>query len=165
MRNSGPQIPLLEQERMIEWFALFLLIAMWLFVLMKFGALPETIPHHFNAKGEPDSWGGKAIIFLAPGIALGTYLLFYFISKMSPDSYNYPVKITEENKEFQYAISRIMLKVMNLWTMILMAYITWAIIAEAGGLQGSFNSWILWTLILGIFVITAGFLVLARKYK
>ncbi len=165
MQNSGPQIPLVEQERMIEWFTLFLLIAMWLYAAMKFGSLPDTIPHHFNARGEPDAWGGRGIVFLGPGIALGTYLLLFFVSKTSPDTYNYPVKITEENKEFQYAISRIMLKVINLWTMLLMAYITWAIIAEAGGNRGSLNMWVLWALILGIFVITAGYIFLARKFK
>lgn len=165
MRNSGPKIPLLPQERTIEWFALFLLIAMWLFAAMKFGSLPDSVPHHFNARGEPDSWGGKGIIFLGPGIALFTYLLLYFVSKSSPDTYNYPVKITEENKEYQYAISRIMLKIINLWTMMLMAYITWAIIAEAGGTRGALNSIILWSLILGIFLITAFYIYLARKYR
>jgi len=165
MSNTNAQPPLQQQEQMIEWLSLFLLIAMCLYAVMKFGYLPDSVPQHFNAHGEPDSWGSKGVIFLGPGIAIGTYFLFYFILKMSPESYNYPVKITEENKDYQYALSRILLKVTNLWTMVLMAFITWAIIAEAGGIRGAMNPVVLWTIIGSLFLVIAAYIYLARKAR
>jgi uncharacterized membrane protein len=165
MSNTNPQLPLQQQEQMIEWLSLFLLIAMCLYAIMKFGYLPDSVPNHFNALGEPDSWGSKGVVFLGPGIALATYLLFYFISKMSPDTYNHPVKITEENKDYQYALSRIMLKVINLWTMVLMAFITWAIIEEAGGKRGAMNPVVLWTIIGSFGLVMVVYIYLARKAR
>ncbi|MCB0653926.1 MAG: DUF1648 domain-containing protein [Saprospiraceae bacterium] len=163
MENSKHDLPLGDQERLIELLSLFLLVGMWIYVALKWSTLPETIPHHFNLQGEPDAWGGKAMIFLLPAIALGTYLLLYFIGKMSPSTYNYPVKITEENKAYQYALAVMMLKITNLWTMILMAYITWAIVEEAGGHKGALNGALLWTIIGSLFVVLAGYIYLAKK--
>lgn len=165
MPNTKPQLPLQQQEQMIEWLTLFLLIAMWLYTAMKFGYLPDSVPHHFNALGEPDSWGSKGVIFLGPGIGLGSYLLLYFISKVSPEYYNYPVKITEANKEYQYALSRILLKVTNLWMMILMAFITWAMIEEAGGNRGAMNPVVLWTIISSFILVMVAYIYLARKAR
>lgn len=42
-----------------------------------YSSLPETIPTHFNYKGEADGFGGKDSIFLGPGI-LGAVSLFTF---------------------------------------------------------------------------------------
>jgi len=50
--------------------------------------LPETIPTHFNFKGEADGWGGRDSIFLGPGIiafaGLFTYFLLSNIKKIDP---------------------------------------------------------------------------------
>jgi uncharacterized membrane protein len=42
-------------------------------------SLPETIPTHFNIKGEADAYGGKNSIFLGPGIMSVVGLFVFFI--------------------------------------------------------------------------------------
>ena len=42
-------------------------------------SLPETIPTHFNFKGEADGFGGKDSIFLGPGILGATGLFTFFL--------------------------------------------------------------------------------------
>jgi uncharacterized membrane protein len=42
-------------------------------------SLPETIPTHFNIKGEADGFGGKDSIFLGPGILGGVGLFTFFL--------------------------------------------------------------------------------------
>lgn len=42
-------------------------------------SLPDTIPTHFNIKGEADGFGGKGSIFLGPGILGGVGLFTFFL--------------------------------------------------------------------------------------
>ncbi len=41
--------------------------------------LPAQIPTHFGLNGEPDAWGNKNSIFVAPGILCGVGLFLYFL--------------------------------------------------------------------------------------
>jgi len=54
-------------------------------------SLPNTIPIHFNLKGEADGFGGRDSIFLAPGIMAVTSLFVFFlltnIKKFDPKRY------------------------------------------------------------------------------
>jgi len=49
-----------------------LLILTGVYVISQYGQLPDDIPRHFNARGEPDAWGGK-------GFLIGMLILFGFI--------------------------------------------------------------------------------------
>lgn len=59
---------------------------------------PENIPLHFNAQGEIDRWGESWTIIGLPLIALVLYGLLTLIQHR-PQWCNYPVKITNENRE------------------------------------------------------------------
>lgn len=69
-----------------------------LMVLIPFGyayflfpSLPDTIPIHFNAKGEADGWGSKHQIYLLPtilgAVGLFVFLLMSNIQKIDPKRY------------------------------------------------------------------------------
>ncbi len=67
-------------------------IILWLVMLMPFvylalvwGDLPETIPTHFNIKGEPDGWGNKLTLIWTTCFlnALG-YILMWLIPRIDP---------------------------------------------------------------------------------
>jgi uncharacterized membrane protein len=163
MKNSRLSSPFGANERTIEILALLLLLFMVIYSVWQFGLLPEAIPSHFNRKGEADAWGNKTAVFIVPGIAVFTYLLIYFVSKVSPENYNYPVKITEENKAYQYALGKLVLKTINFWCMLLMAFITWGGIQVALGHSGAMNLIILWSLIGGLFVVLGWYIWAAKK--
>ena len=49
-----------------------------------FSLLPDKIPIHWNAFGEIDGYGGKASIFLMPGISAAVTLLLLLVPKIDP---------------------------------------------------------------------------------
>lgn len=68
--------------------ALVLVLIPFAYAIYLYPNLPESIPTHFNFKGEADAWGGRSSIFLAPGI-LGVvgflvYLLLSNLKKIDP---------------------------------------------------------------------------------
>lgn len=72
--------------------------AYFIWLAFSWRRLPEVLPRHFGIDGEPDSYGGKAILVIVPVVAL---ILFLFLSyaEKHPEIWNYPVKVTDENRE------------------------------------------------------------------
>lgn len=69
---------------MFEWIkksSLILLIILWGFTAVHYQDLPDSIPIHFNALGEPDNFGNRSHSWGIPIIALLLYLLLNQISK------------------------------------------------------------------------------------
>lgn len=89
--------------------------------------LPDSIPAHFNYKGDVDGYGNKDSIWTLPILMGLTYaLLAFIIKKVKPWNMNYPVKITEKNAPEVYKMSLQTLIYMNL----LIAIIVTPIIVE-----------------------------------
>ncbi|MFZ9242525.1 MAG: SdpI family protein [Sediminibacterium sp.] len=62
-------------------------------------SLPETIPTHFNYKGEADGFGGRDSIFLGPGI-LGAVSLFTFFLLTNIKNFD-PKRVKEDDGMFK----------------------------------------------------------------
>ena len=58
-----------------------LVIAAWLLPLLYWAGLPESIPIHFNARGEVDGMGSKYTLFLIPAIGSGVVALLGYVAK------------------------------------------------------------------------------------
>jgi uncharacterized membrane protein len=71
--------------------ALILIAVPFAYAAYVYPSLPETIPTHFNIRGEADAYGGKDSIFLGPGIlavvGLFVFLLLSNIKKIDPKRY------------------------------------------------------------------------------
>ena len=71
--------------------ALLLIAAPFAYASYVYPSLPDTIPIHFNIKGEADAYGGKDSIFLGPGImavvGLFVFLLLSNIKSLDPIRY------------------------------------------------------------------------------
>lgn len=81
--------------------ALFFLLAAWVVgVWIQFDNRGE-VPLHFNARGEVDSWGDASTALLLPAIALVLYGLLTWLQR-HPRWCNYPVEITDANRELAY---------------------------------------------------------------
>ena len=85
-------------DYMIEIIGLIGLICLIVLPIYFFNDLPDRLPKHFNALGQPDSYGSKGIIWLLPTVGLFLYVGLTFLSKI-PFTFNYPTKLTKENKE------------------------------------------------------------------
>ena len=71
--------------------ALLLIATPFAYASYVYPSLPDTIPTHFNIKGEADAYGGKDSIFLGPGImavlGLFVFVLLSNIKSFDPKRY------------------------------------------------------------------------------
>lgn len=72
----------------LELIPLGLTLVTLLYVAYHFGRLPEEIPTHFDATGQPDGWGDRYMLIILPILQgylyLQTFLINYFLI-MKPD--------------------------------------------------------------------------------
>ena len=95
-----------------------LLLAQWILAIAWYPSLPDTIPIHFNARGEADVFGSRATIFMMPipSVFLGALLLW--LSRM-PHLYNYPGQVTEANARSLYAGGMTYMLATHLWVQLI----------------------------------------------
>lgn len=134
MNQGRPKIhiPLAQLDIILEIIAVSLLLFVWIYPAMYYTQLPETIPTHFNAKGEADDWGSKVFIWLIPMITTFTYALIIVLNRF-PHLHNYMVNITEENAFKNYQLSTRILRIANLFVLIIMAFAITEMVNKALG--------------------------------
>lgn len=66
-------MPKSTAQILIDAFTVMLLIANWWMAASAYPRLPETIPSHFNLRGEVDGWARRWTIFLLPAVATALY--------------------------------------------------------------------------------------------
>ncbi len=145
--------------------AAFLAIAfLFIYPAIHYGGLPEDIPTHFDSKGQPDSYDKKSSIWILPAIGFLIFVMLYFLQKV-PHSFNYGVKITEENAENQYRIALRLMRSLNVIIMFSFAYLNYATIQialeNATGLGSAFTP----IFIIGIFGVIAVSIYKSFKYE
>lgn len=92
-----------------DFLNLFLVLLLWIYTLRIYKKLPATIPTHFDFEGKADRFGNKKFSFLMPFLGLIAYIFLGFATA-NPQSANYPVAITEANKDHQFFIMILFLK-------------------------------------------------------
>lgn len=142
---------------------LFVLLC-WGLVLVHQGQLPPTIPTHFNALGEADDYSDKSMIFLLPTLLTVLYTALTLLSR-HPQTFNYPVALTEANKAAQQLNARYLLATIQLALAIVFTLLTYFSMRAAIMQQAFIPIWLL-PLALALFFIPILFFVLrARKLK
>ncbi len=97
--------------------------------------LPDRIPTHFDAAGNANGWGSPATLLLLPILAVGLYLLITVVS-MFPASFNYPVRVTAENRERLQGLTLNMVTWLKTELACLFAAIQWAILQAVRSGEG-----------------------------
>jgi uncharacterized membrane protein len=54
--------------------------------------LPDRIPTHFDAAGNPDGWGRPGMLWLVPVMATAIYLLMTWVARF-PSAFNFPIRL------------------------------------------------------------------------
>jgi uncharacterized membrane protein len=115
---------------LLEITSLAALLFLWIISIQAItGAnhLPDKIPTHFDLAGNPNAWGSAKGILLLPAIATGLYLLITIVSRY-PASFNYPVRITAQNRDRIYALGVQMVSFLKAETICLFALINYSIL-------------------------------------
>lgn len=92
----------------LETISVLFLLASFGYIFLKWSGIPETVPMHWGVNGVADSFGSKTGLLFVPVIA---GILFAGISALQrhPSIWNFPVKLTDENRDRVYSISLTML--------------------------------------------------------
>jgi hypothetical protein len=129
-------------ERTLRIASIVGVVFLFFLVVVYWSQLPDSIPIHYNAAGKPDSWSGKWSLLILPIIGLVLYIGLSILTRF-PHLYNFPWKITEENKERQFHLAQMLvlsIKTESIW---LFGYIQWQTVqtalGKADGLGASFK--------------------------
>ncbi|HEY3398162.1 MAG TPA: DUF1648 domain-containing protein [Armatimonadota bacterium] len=90
-------------------------------------SLPERIPTHFGVSGAVDGWGPKLMLYVLVGILAVVYLGLTLLQRV-PGIYNYPVKVTDENRTRLQMIAVGMMRWMKVEIAALVTYIQWVVV-------------------------------------
>ncbi|NJN42526.1 MAG: DUF1648 domain-containing protein [Flammeovirgaceae bacterium] len=148
MSRPKMKIELTRLDWGLEIIGLAGVISMITISLINYQNLPEIIPIHFNALGEPDGYSDKAVLWIVVACALGLYILLTILQNY-PHKFNYLIDITKENGERQYRNAILMIRTIKTVITINFLYLTYATIqVSIGKLSG------LGTYSLAIFLVT-----------
>ena len=144
----------------LDGFSIALVIVLWSYTILNFKKLPEIIPIHFDLEGKPDNYGAKYFIFLLPFVGS---LIYFFLSYNIQEINNYPVEITQENKEIQFLIGMIAVK--SIIAYVLFIFFTFQKRIVEIAVQQKDKKIPVVNLIGGLFAIIGFFIILANIYK
>src|ERR1700722_9305629 len=89
--------------------------------------LTGRIPTHFGADGQPDAWGEPKMLLLLPCVAIFLYLMMTLVSRF-PNAFNYPVRVTAQNRPRLQGIAQNMIAWLTLETVCLFAALQYFIV-------------------------------------
>lgn len=95
-----------------------LVIFLWWFTLKSYKSLPQVIPTHFDVEGKADNFGNKKWFFFTPILSVVFYIGIFFLIR-SPETANFPVEITDENRDVQFFIMNFFIR----WLFVLIGLI------------------------------------------
>lgn len=116
--------------------------------------LSGQIPTHFNGLGEPTSYGPVSTLWLLPVIGTGLYALITVVSAF-PASFNFPVRVTAQNRDRLYRIATRMVVSIKAEILILFAFLQHAIIQSVRTQTNSIPL-LLIPIALGVIFLTLG---------
>lgn len=166
LNNPLPQIKirLTLFDWVIEFFALSFMILLLLLPLIYLKVLPERIPVHFNAAGQPDDYGNISTLWLLPLTGVFMYFIMTVLSAF-PRIYNYPVKITPENAAVQYRIATRLIRILKTVILMIFCFICFQTIKTATGEAAGLGKIFLPVSLLITFGIVAVFIVMSLNNR
>lgn len=163
--NKRPKlnIPRTRFEKVFDLVTLIAFIVWIGYLIYVWGQLPAQVPAHFDGTGTVDRWGSKWELLLLPIIAVILTIFLAFLEK-HPEWHNY-MNLTEENIEFQYKNSRMLLHVIKNESLLFFAYISFQSVQVALGNATSLGILFLPVFLIVLFGSMIFFIVRAVKNK
>ena len=99
------KIKFTKLQRWLEFMSIAVLLFLFVFLSSNWSSLPARIPLHFNANGLAESLGSKNSLLVLPVICTAMYALLTVVC-FFPKTWNIPVKLTDENRNRVYTVTR-----------------------------------------------------------
>lgn len=163
MKNRPKIQPeLTVMDRFAESLSILLLLIIWFNCFYYYSKLPDIIPTHFNAAGQPDAEGKKSTLFMLPVISTFIYALMTIIN-FFPHTFNFPSKITPENALKQYTLATRMVRFIKVIIMFMFAVIIIMTVKTATGDTDGLGVWFTPLLVALLFVTITIFLLKLKR--
>ena len=96
-----------------------MLIFSWVFIIVNFNDLPESVPIHYGIDGKPDDFGSKNMNWFLLLIQSGIFFLLLYFSK-NPDKpgLNIPKNLKENKKTADFIVSSLLFLMMLIFGLI-----------------------------------------------
>ncbi|WP_313270063.1 DUF1648 domain-containing protein [Epilithonimonas vandammei] len=130
------------------------LILIWIFTIVNFKNLPETIPIHYNIDGTPDGFGPKSTIWFETTLTTALFLFLMNVSKKP----NFPLLNIPQNIKKKPILTEFIVSILLLIIMLIFADINYEIIQNALGKTNGLSSIIHYLLGL-VFIFVFGLLI------
>jgi len=142
--NERPKIKLelTSTDKLFELLGWISILAIWVMTTINYPNLPDTIPIHYNATGQADSFGGKVNILTLPLIATILYIGMTILNKF-PEIFNYPVNITSDNAKRQYTNATRMIRYLKFIVVVVFGLISLQTIRNVNGQTKGLGVWFL----------------------
>lgn len=125
-------------------------LSMWILL-----SLPETIPIHWNLKGEADGFGSRYWMILVPILSVSFYFGNTKLVKI-PHAYNYLKTLTPDNFKEEYVWARKLLRVAHLLSQLTFLFLVIFTIKSAFSEDQNMPSWLPLVILL-LFIATPFF--------
>ncbi|MBW7475453.1 DUF1648 domain-containing protein [Paenibacillus oenotherae] len=143
-------LPRTRLEQLHDILSVVVLAFSIIYFILNWSDLPQTVPIHYNGRGEADGWGSKATLLILPLLSLILFIGLSILSKY-PHKFNYPFKINAENAPHQYQTAKLLLSWMKVELVLLFGYLQWSIIQNALGHSAGIGVWLLPAVLVIIF--------------
>jgi uncharacterized membrane protein len=157
MAQQDSELSATNRSSTTDYLGIALLLLLWGISIYSYFNLPDTIPVHFNERGEADGYGGKSFLWLLPAIGTTTFIGLTFLSRY-PQHFNYPVKITDENRDRQYGNAVELIRNLKLVTIAIFTMVNLMIYLTGSGIIKSPGIWLLPVILALVFIPTGIFI-------
>jgi hypothetical protein len=147
----------------LEVGTVLVLAGMFVWLASAWPDLPDDVPRHYNAAGEPDAWGSKRGLWLLPVVGASTYLLLTAVGHF-PSSWNLPAGVDRNRPEVQRLVVRLMV-VIKFSAVVTLAYISWTGISVGLGRSRGLGVGFLPVFLLGTILPVLYFVLRLRRLR
>ena len=144
----------------LEILSAIILFGVLLFTICFYTRIPMIIPIHYDLFNNANGFGSKSSIWLVVVIELFTYIGMSFLQKF-PQKFNYPVQVTESNKERLFFLGVRVMLVMKLCMVILYSCILLSMVTTFSRIM----NWMENVIIIMVVVIPIIYIVKMNKCK
>ena len=154
-----------KMRKIVDAFAVILLVltvATTAHAVYGSDPLPDRIPTHFDAAGNPDGWGKPAMLWLLPVLSTAIFLLMTWVARF-PSAFNFPARATVVTRPRLEAIALKMISWLKLEVIALFAWIQYQTIALARQGRGTLSPVFLPLVLVVVFGTTVWHIVAMRR--
>ncbi len=154
-----------KHDKIYNFITFGLVVFVVIYSIVIYYQLPDRIPTHFDLSGEIDGYGSRST-FLVLGCITVFLAISFLVLSTKPQLFNYPLKLTDENKEKQYELAVSMLRQINTLVTLFMVYIIVSTSLVAIGLINllGIEIWLMFLLLAGLAYIIGNHIFQSNKY-